>query len=74
VREFDPDSPQGSVFADLLVKRGTYTGKGLSVVIMNYMDVWSLDFERLRECSMTVKTADLRTVPFCAYHLTNGKG
>jgi hypothetical protein len=23
---------------------------------------------------MTVKTADLRTIPFCAYHLTNGKG
>ncbi|HME45592.1 MAG TPA: radical SAM protein [Syntrophorhabdales bacterium] len=74
VREFDPDSPQGSVFADLLAKREAYTGKGLSVVIMNYMDAWSLDFERLQECSMTVKTADLRTVPFCAYHLTNAKG
>lgn len=74
VREFDPDSPQGSVFADLLAGREAYTGKGLSVVIMNYMDARSLDFERLRECSMTVKTADLRTVPFCAYHLTNGKG
>jgi uncharacterized radical SAM superfamily Fe-S cluster-containing enzyme len=32
-----------------------------------------LDLERLQECSMTVKTPDLRTVPFCAYHLTNGK-
>ncbi len=84
--EFDPDSPQGSVFADLLAGREAYTGKGLSIVIMNYMDAWSMDFERLqecsmtvkterlRECSMTVKTADLRTVPFCAYHLTNGKG
>ncbi len=41
---------------------------------MNYMDAWTLDLERLQECSMTVKTADLRTVPFCAYHLTNGKG
>lgn len=74
VREFDPDSPQGSVFADLLAGRGEYTGRGLSIVIMNYMDAWTMDLERLQECSMTVKTADLRTVPFCTYHLTNGKG
>lgn len=74
IKGFDPGSPQGSVFADLLAKRGAYTGRGLSIVVMNYMDAWSLDFERLQECSMTVKTADLRTVPFCAYHLTNGKG
>jgi hypothetical protein len=74
VREFDPDSPQGSVLADLLARREAYTGKGLSVIVMNYMDVWSLDFERLQECSMTVKTVDLRTIPFCAYHLTKGKG
>jgi 7,8-dihydro-6-hydroxymethylpterin dimethyltransferase len=74
VREFDPDSPQGSVFADLLARRGVYAGRSLSIVVMNYMDASSLDFERLQECSMTVKTADLRTVPFCAYHLTNWKG
>ena len=74
VREFNPDSPQGSVFADLLARREGYTGRGLSVVVMNYMDAWTMDLERLQECSMTVKTADLRTVPFCAYHLTNGNG
>jgi uncharacterized radical SAM superfamily Fe-S cluster-containing enzyme len=72
LREFDPDSPQGSVFADLLAGREAYTGKGLSVIVMNYMDAWTFDLERAQECSMTVKTADLRTVPFCAYHLTNG--
>lgn len=74
VREFDPDSPQGSVFADLLAGREAYTGRGLSVIVMNYMDAWSMDLDRLQECSMTVKTADLRTVPFCAYHLTNENG
>jgi uncharacterized radical SAM superfamily Fe-S cluster-containing enzyme len=74
VREFNPDSPQGSVFADVLARRDAYTGRGLSVVVMNYMDAWSLDLERLQECSMTVKTSDLGTVPFCAYHLTNAKG
>jgi uncharacterized radical SAM superfamily Fe-S cluster-containing enzyme len=71
VEKFDPDSPQGSVFADLLARREGFTGRDLSIVIMNYMDAWSMDLERLQECSMTVKTADLRTVPFCAYHLTN---
>jgi hypothetical protein len=71
VREFDPNSPQGSVFADLLARREGYTGRGLSVVVMNYMDAWTMDLERLQQCSMTVKTADLRTVPFCAYHLTD---
>ena len=73
LRGFSPDSPQGSVFADLLAGREAYSGKGLSIVIMNYMDAWTLDLERLQECSMTVKTGDLRTVPFCAYHLANGK-
>jgi hypothetical protein len=38
------------------------------------MDAWTMDLERLKECSMTVKTTDLRTIPFCAYHLTNRKG
>ncbi len=70
VSGFDPDSPQGSVFADLLAKKGAYTGRGLSIVVMNYMDAWTMDLERLRECSMTVKTPDPRTVPFCAHHLT----
>ncbi|MEO0249875.1 MAG: radical SAM protein [candidate division WOR-3 bacterium] len=70
VREFDPHSPQGSVFADLLARREGYAGRGLSVVVMNYMDAWTMDLERLQECSMTVKTAELRTVPFCAYHLS----
>ncbi len=74
VKDFDPNSPQGSVFTDLLAGRGAYTGRVLSIVTMNYMDAWTLDLERLQECSMTVKTADLRTVPFCAYHLTCGKG
>jgi 7,8-dihydro-6-hydroxymethylpterin dimethyltransferase len=74
VEKFDPNSPQGSVFADLLARREGFTGRGLSIVLMNYMDAWTMDLERLQQCSMTVKTADLRTVPFCAYHLTNVKG
>ena len=74
LREFSPDSPQGAVFADILDQRHECDGKGLSVVIMNYMDARTMDLQRLRECSMTVKTPDGGTVPFCLYHLTNTKG
>jgi uncharacterized radical SAM superfamily Fe-S cluster-containing enzyme len=74
LKGFDPNSPQGSVFADLLAGRNDACGKGLSVVVMNYMDARSIDLQRLRECSMTVKTPVGETVPFCAYHLTNVKG
>ena len=74
MKEFNPDSPQGSVFADLLADRKEYTGKGLSIVIMNYMDAWNMDLQRLQECSMTVKAPEGGTVPFCAYHLTNSRG
>jgi hypothetical protein len=77
---FNPHSPQGSVFADILSKiqpLGSQTGRfgrGLSVVIMNYMDAWNIDLQRLKECSMTVAMPDGRLIPFCAYHLTNLAG
>lgn len=71
---YDADSPQGSIFADLLAERGGFTGDGLSIVVMNYMDAWNMDLVRLRECSMTVRTGDGRTIPFCAYHLTDIHG
>ena len=35
---YSPDSPQGSVFLDILDKKGVEVASGLSVVIMNYMD------------------------------------
>jgi 7,8-dihydro-6-hydroxymethylpterin dimethyltransferase len=72
--QFDPDSPQGAVFADILAKRNANARRGLSIVVMNYMDAWGLDLERLRECSMVVKTVSGRTIPFCAYHLTSAAG
>jgi len=43
-------------------------------VVMNYMDVMSMDIERLMECSMTVSTDDDRLIPFCAYQLTDASG
>ncbi len=71
---FSPDSPQGSVFLDILAKKGVYVRDGLSIVIMDYMDAWTMDIQRLRECSMTVAMPDGRAIPFCSYHLTNSAG
>ncbi len=72
---FDPASPQGSVFPDLAEKLAPDSGQaGLSVVVMNYMDAFTMDLERLQECSMTVYQQGGRIVPFCSYQLTTSDG
>jgi len=74
VEGFNPDSPQGSVFLDILAKKGIPVKTGLSVVIMDYMDAYTMDIQRLRECSMMVTVPDGRAIPFCSYHLTDSAG
>ena len=71
---YSPDSPQGSVFLDILHKKGVEVDSGVSILIMNYMDAVSMDTQRLRECSMMVCVPDGRALPFCAYHLTDSCG
>lgn len=71
---YSPDSPQGSVFQDILVQKGVPCHDGVSVIVMNYMDAYNMDTERLRDCSMMVCVPDGRAIPFCSYHLTNSKG
>ncbi|MCB2173504.1 radical SAM protein, partial [archaeon] len=71
---YDPHSPQGSVFADIMAKKTGDTGPGLAVVVMNYMDAMSMDLDRLMECSMTVSMDDDRLIPFCAYQVTDMDG
>lgn len=71
---YNPDSPQGSVFLDILEKQGVVVKTGLSLIIMNYMDAASMDTQRLRECSMMVTVPDGRKIPFCSYHLTDSAG
>ena len=71
---FSPDSPQGSVFLDILAKKGVYVADGLSIVIMDYMDAYTMDIQRLRECSMMVTVPSGQAIPFCSYHLTDAKG
>jgi uncharacterized radical SAM superfamily Fe-S cluster-containing enzyme len=41
---------------------------------MNFMDAFTMDLKRLRECSMTVLGKDDKIVPFCSYQLTNTSG
>jgi uncharacterized radical SAM superfamily Fe-S cluster-containing enzyme len=73
---YNPASPQGSVFYDILAKQGlgAQAAGGLSLIIMNYMDAWTCDLERMEECSMFVTMADGRLIPFCSYQLTNCTG
>lgn len=71
---FNPHSPQGSVFLDILHKRGVPYSDGLSIIVMNYMDAHTMDTQRLRECSMMVTTPEGLPLPFCSYHLTDTCG
>jgi uncharacterized radical SAM superfamily Fe-S cluster-containing enzyme len=71
---YNPNSPQGSVFGDIVVQKGLAAQRGLSLIIMNYMDAATLDLERMEECSMFVTMADGRLSPFCSYQLTNCAG
>ncbi len=71
---FDSNSPQGSVFGDILAQRSGVHVEGLSLVVMNYMDAGTMDLARLRECSMVVAVPDGRMLPFCSYHLTGCNG
>ncbi|MCB8814815.1 radical SAM protein [Desulfosporosinus shakirovi] len=66
---FDPDSPQGSVFTDIADKMFPESQRGLSIIIMNFMDAMTMDLKRLKECSMVVSKPDGSFVPFCSYQL-----
>ena len=71
---YDKDSPQGSVFWDIVEKSGAPTAGGLSVIIMNYMDAATCDLQRMKECSMYDTMLDGRLIPFCSYQLTDSRG
>ena len=71
---YDPTSPQGSVLPDILYKKGVNLYRGISVIIMNYMDAMTTTTERMAECSMTVAMKDGRVIPFCSYQMTNSAG
>jgi uncharacterized radical SAM superfamily Fe-S cluster-containing enzyme len=71
---YNPDSPQGSVFYDVCVKKGLSTSDGISLIIMNYMDAYTMDLERMEECSMFSTMPNGALIPFCSYELTDCRG
>jgi hypothetical protein len=76
LRMLTTDSPQGAVFMDI-VAASFPEGQmpvGLPILIMEYMDAWTMDLERARECNLAVSVADGTSIPFCVYHLTDVNG
>ena len=71
---YNPSSPQGSVFGDIVARKRLSFERGLSIIIMNYMDAYTMDLERMEECSMFVTMADGKLIPFCSYQLTDCLG
>lgn len=74
VNSFDPQSPQGSVFADIVIHKYPELEPGLSILIENYIDARNMDLKKLRECSMIVAGKEGGLIPFCGYQLTNIEG
>lgn len=73
---FSNTSPQGAVFMDIVANRSPANTPppGLPILIMEYMDAWTMDLARVRECNLAVTLADGSSIPFCVYHLTNSQG
>jgi uncharacterized radical SAM superfamily Fe-S cluster-containing enzyme len=46
----------------------------LSISGMPFMDAWTVDVERLKNCCIHVIRPDGRLMPFCANYLTSGSG
>ncbi|TGE39289.1 hypothetical protein E4K67_07570 [Desulfosporosinus fructosivorans] len=47
---------------------------GFSVTGMAFQDCWTIDLERLRECSLHVLSPAGKVIPFCAYYLSDITG
>jgi uncharacterized radical SAM superfamily Fe-S cluster-containing enzyme len=75
-RLMDRRSPQGAAYSDVMARlsEGTASATGLPILIMEYMDAWTMDLERARGCNLAVSVLDGRSIPFCVYHLTDASG
>lgn len=73
-RYIDPDECEcmrSARMTNALSRARTY---GLSVSGMPFMDGWTVDLARLRNCCVHVVRQDGRLVPFCANYLTSESG
>jgi uncharacterized radical SAM superfamily Fe-S cluster-containing enzyme len=75
-RNFCASSPQGAVFMDLAANGALSRppAPGLPILIMEYMDAWTMDLERARECNLAVSLSEGTSIPFCVYHLCDSRG
>ncbi len=75
-RNFCESSPQGAVFMDMAARNGSsgLPPQGLPILIMEYMDAWTMDLARARECNLAVSLSDGTSIPFCVYHLSDSRG
>ncbi len=75
-RLLDGRSPQGAALSDVVARLGEdgAAAGGLPILIMEYMDAWTMDLERARGCNLAVSVPDGRSIPFCVYHLTDASG
>lgn len=75
-RLMDRRSPQGAAYSDVMARLSGDAGAatGLPILIMEYMDAWTMDLERARGCNLAVAVLDGRSIPFCVYHLTDASG
>ncbi|MDD2736753.1 MAG: radical SAM protein [Desulfuromonadaceae bacterium] len=75
-RLIDRSSPQGAAFQDIIARlaENPDTVCTLPILIMEYMDAWTMDLERARGCNLAVTVTDGTSIPFCVYHLTDGSG
>jgi 7,8-dihydro-6-hydroxymethylpterin dimethyltransferase len=75
-QNFSSSSPQGAFFMDIVAggSPSKTPPQGLPILIMEYMDAWTMDLERTRECNLAVTLPDGSSIPFCVYHLTDSRG
>lgn len=73
-RLIDRTSPQGAAYNDVIARMNDGVVSGLPILIMEYMDAWTMDLERARGCNLAVTVPGGRSIPFCVYHLTDGSG
>ncbi len=70
------DSPQGAMFTDIVaaLSPSGQLPAGLPILIMEYMDAWTMDLERAQGCNLAVTGTQGSSIPFCIYHLSDTKG
>jgi hypothetical protein len=65
------ETPDPGSLDELLERIKYYT---LAVSCMAFMDAWTFDVDRARDCYIQVVSRDKKIIPFCVYNLTDSQG